>query len=143
MDKLEDGCETLLANSPTNTINISSNRTRHLSGKWYQLIHSCSTFIPSFVTIINPVVATSRRPTVKSRGFGSPDPAFLLLYGKCTRHINSIDIRYYLKEKCVCTRRFNSVNISVNWGNHHTQIFMKSSNRVITDFVSFSPIEHI
>lgn len=28
--------------------------------------------VPSFVTIIKPVVATSRRPTVNKRGFGIP-----------------------------------------------------------------------
>lgn len=28
--------------------------------------------LPSFVTIIKPDVATSRRPTVNKRGFGSP-----------------------------------------------------------------------
>uniref|UniRef100_A0A2P2KBW4 Uncharacterized protein n=1 Tax=Rhizophora mucronata TaxID=61149 RepID=A0A2P2KBW4_RHIMU len=34
--------------------------------------------IPSLVAIIKPVVATSRRPTVKSRGLGSP--GFLLCW---------------------------------------------------------------
>jgi len=33
---------------------------------------------PSLVTIINPVVATSSRPTVNSRGLGNP--GFLLSY---------------------------------------------------------------
>lgn len=34
--------------------------------------HATKVCIPSFVTIINPLVATSRRPTVNSRGFGTP-----------------------------------------------------------------------
>lgn len=53
-------------------VDDQSHKHVHACKRMRLVMRATQVCIPSFVTIINPLVPTSRRPTVNRRGFGNP-----------------------------------------------------------------------